>query len=53
MSKRGEGHGGKDRGAKMFERFDADKNGSLSEEEFTVANEKMLKRMGHNKTHSE
>ena len=53
MENRGKGRGGKDRSAKMLKHFDADKNGSLSEDEFTAAREKMRKRMGNKKKHSE
>jgi Ca2+-binding EF-hand superfamily protein len=37
----------------MLERFDTDKNGSLSEEEFASASEKMGKRKGKKTKHSE
>ncbi len=39
--------GGKDRGAKLIERFDTDGNGTLSEEEFAAAQEAMAERKGH------
>jgi Ca2+-binding EF-hand superfamily protein len=42
-----EGH--KDRVAKLIERFDTDGNGTLSEEEFAAASEKMSKHKGSKK----
>lgn len=39
--------GGKDRGAKLIERFDTDGNGTLSEDEFAAASEAMAKHKGH------